>query len=131
MADYGWLDAYLLAKPGATKDFKAEWEWWRYQVAGKLFAATMSPGPEHKPPYAGKDLLTLKCDPLYSGQLRAEQPSILPGFYCDKRLWISVVLDGSVDDGLVRELCDQSYELVFAKLTKKLQREITAGATGQ
>ena len=25
-----WLDEYLLAKPGAVKDYKPEWGWWRY-----------------------------------------------------------------------------------------------------
>ena len=48
----------------------------------------------------------------------------LPGFYADKRHWISVDLDGDVPEELLRELCDHSYNLVFAKLTKKLQREI-------
>ena len=124
MADYGWLDEYLLAKPGAQKDFKAEWEWWRYQVGSKLFAATMRPGAEHDRQYAERDLITLKCDPEWSLELRADHPSILPGFYSNKKLWISVVLDGSVDDDLIRKLCDHSYDLVFSKLTKKLQREI-------
>ena len=31
---------------------------------------------------------------------------------------------GDVHDELLRDLCDQSYSLVFGKLTKKLQREI-------
>ena len=43
-----------------------------------------------------------------------------------KRNWISIDLDADVVDGLLMELCDHSYELVFSKLTKKLQREIAA-----
>ena len=129
MTDYDWLDAYLLAKPGSEKDFKAEWEWWRYLVGGKMFAATLCPGPEHDPRYAGKSLLTLKCDPIWSEALRAEHPAILPGFYMDKRHWISVVLDGTLPDELVRELCDHSHALVFSKLTKRLQREIEERAS--
>ncbi len=125
MTDYEWLDTYLLAKPGCEKDFKAEWEWWRYQVGGKLFAAMLCPGPEHSPLYADKYLLTLKCDPVWSDELRTQHASILPGFYMDKRHWISAVLDGSLPDDLIRELCDHSYNLVFSKLTKRLQREIT------
>lgn len=128
MADYDWLDAYLCSKPGCEKDFKAEWEWWRYLVGGKMFAATLCPGPEHDSTYAERSLLTLKCDPVWSQALRSEHEGILPGFYMDKRNWISVVLDGSVPDELVRELCDHSYSLVFSKLTKKLQREISSSA---
>ena len=118
------VDAYLRAKPGAEKDFKAEWGWWRYLVGGKMFAAEFTVGPEHKELYKGRHLLTLKCDPA---ALRAELPdAVYPGFYMDKRNWISIDLDADVVDGLLMELCDHSYELVFSKLTKKLQREIAA-----
>ncbi len=123
MNKYEWLDAYLLAKTGAVKDYKLEWQWWRYQVGGKLFAATCQPGPEHKG-YDCRELLTLKCDPQRSELLRAEFPDIIPGFYCDKRHWISVFLDGEVPEDVLRDLCDCSYQLVFGKLTKKLQREL-------
>lgn len=123
MNRYEWLDAYLLAKTGAVKDYKLEWQWWRYQVGGKLFAATCQPGPEHKG-YDCRELLTLKCDPQRAELLRAEFPDIIPGFYCDKRHWISVFLDGDVPEDVLRDLCDCSYRLVFGKLTKKLQREL-------
>lgn len=123
MNKYEWLDAYLLAKTGAVKDYKLEWQWWRYQVGGKLFAATCRPGPEHKG-YDCRELLTLKCDPQRSELLRAEFPNIIPGFYCDKRHWISIFLDGEVPEDVLRDLCDCSYQLVFGKLTKKLQREL-------
>ena len=36
---YDWLDEYLLSLPGAEKDYKPEWAWFRYQIRGKLFAA--------------------------------------------------------------------------------------------
>ena len=124
MNKYEWLDAYLLEKAGTVKDYKLEWQWWRYQVGGKLFAATCRPGPEHKG-YDCRELLTLKCDPLRSELLRAEFPDIIPGFYCDRRHWISVFLDGEVPEDVLKDLCDSSYRLVFEKLTKKLQREIT------
>lgn len=121
---HDWIDGYLQAKPGCAKDFKAEWEWWRYQVGGKMFAATMQPDRKHDPAYAGRRLISLKCDPAWSEQLRAEYAHILPGFYADKRCWISVDIDGDVPESLLRKLCDHSYNLVFAKLTKKLQRDI-------
>ncbi|MDO4582457.1 MAG: MmcQ/YjbR family DNA-binding protein [Bacillota bacterium] len=124
MNKYEWLDGYLLAKAGAVKDYKAEWEWWRYQVGHRMFAATMQPDPHHKG-YDGRELLTLKCEPLLAAALREQYPDILPGFYMDKRNWISICLDGAVPEDVLRGLCDQSYELVFGKLTKKLQREIT------
>ena len=123
MNKYPWLDKTLQSKKGCTKDYKVEWGWQRYQVGGKLFAAICRPGPEHKG-YDQRELLTLKCEPMLAELLRTEYPDILPGFYMDKRNWISVFLDGSVPDDVLRDLCDRSYSLVLGKLTKKLQRAI-------
>ena len=123
MNRYPWLDETLLSLPGCEKDFKAEWGWHRYQVGGKLFAATCAPGPEHKV-VGGHEILSVKCDPQLSELLRSQYPDIVPGFYMDKRCWISVLLDGSVPDDLLRKLCADSYSLVFSKLTKKAQRLI-------
>lgn len=128
MNNYQWLDEYLMQKPGAAKDFKAEWGWMRYQVGGKLFAATMRPGKEYDPAYAGKDLVNLKCDPELAEILRNEHKEVMPGFYSDKRNWNSVDLGGSLPDEMLKQMCDDSYRLVFGKLTKKLQREILEGA---
>ena len=121
--DYSWLDEYLCAKPGAEHDYKLEWQWDRFMIRGKLFAAICPPGPEHKT-YGGHPLVNLKCDPRRAELYRAEFPDILPGFYCDKRNWIAVLLDGSVPDAVLRELCDHSYELVLLKLHKYVQKEI-------
>ena len=66
---YEWLDTYLLSLPGAEKDYKAEWGWFRYQIRGKLFAAVCTPGPEHGI-YGGHDLVNLKCTPDRSELLR-------------------------------------------------------------
>ena len=127
MNNYEWLDEYLISKPGATKDYKLEWGWWRYQVGGKLFAATCQPGAEHKG-YDCRELLTLKCEPMLAELLREEYADIIPGFYMDKRCWNSVFLDGNVPEEVLRDLCDRSYALVFGKLTKKLQKEILGEA---
>lgn len=121
---YQWLDEYLLSKPGAEKDYKLEWGWHRYMVRGKLFAAICAPGPENKLPYRGHELVNLKCNPLLAEGFRAQYPEVLPGFYCDKRNWIAVLLDGDLPDEVLESLCGQSYELVKAKLPKYVQREL-------
>lgn len=129
MGNYNWLDDYLLAKPGAVKDFKEEWQWWRYQVGGKLFAATMHPSDKYDPAYGDKNLINLKCDPLLAELLRKEHPDVMPGFYSDKRCWNSVNLDGSLSDDQLRQMCDDSYRLIFEKLTKKAQKSILEEAS--
>lgn len=125
MNRYQWLDAFLRAQSGCTSDYKLEWGWQRYQVGGRMFAATCQPEPKHER-YGGRELVSLKCEPQRAELLRAEFTDIVPGFYMDKRCWISVFLDGRVPDDVLRALCADSYGLVFGKLTKKLQREIGA-----
>ena len=36
---YDWLDEYLLQKRGVTKDLQPVWNWVRYMIGGKMFAA--------------------------------------------------------------------------------------------
>ncbi|MGN8889318.1 MmcQ/YjbR family DNA-binding protein [Dysosmobacter sp. HCP28S3_G4] len=120
---YDWLDEYLLSLPGAEKDYKPEWQWFRYMIRGKLFAAVCSPGPEHKI-YGGHDLVNLKCRPDRAELLRAAHPEILPGFYTDKQNWIACLLDGELPEETLRELCGESHRLVLEKLPKYVQREI-------
>lgn len=128
MKNYPWLDQYLLSKPGTVKDYKAEWGWHRYMVGGKLFAALMHPSDKYDPAYAEKNLINLKCDPMLAELLRNEHPQVMPGFYSDKRTWNSVDLGGGLPDDILRQMIDDSYRLVFEKLTKKLQKEISEAA---
>lgn len=124
---YDWLENYLLSFRGAEHDYKVEWGWDRYMIRGKLFAATMgAPVGMKDETYNGHPLMNLKCDPRRSELLRAEFPDILPGFYCDKRTWIAVRLDGDLPDDLLRELCADSYRLIFEKLPKYVRQEIEA-----
>lgn len=121
---YEWLDEYLLSLPGAEKDYKPEWAWFRYMIRGKLFAAVCSPKGMKDAAYNGHDLVNLKCEPERAALLREAYPEILPGFYCDKRLWIAALLDGDLPGGVLRGLCADSHRLVLKKLPKYVQREI-------
>ena len=121
---YQWLDEYLLSLPGAEKDYKAEWGWFRYMLRGRLFAAVCSPKGMKDPSYNNHDLVNLKCDPRESELLRAQYPEILPGFYCDKRTWIACLLDGELPEEVLRSQCAKSHRLILEKLPKYVQKEI-------
>jgi len=121
--NYPWLEDYLSAKPGAQRDFKVEWQWDRWLVKDKQFAAICTPGPQHKE-HAGKTMVLLKCDPQRALLYRGEFSDVVPGFYSDKRTWNTVYLDGSIPEDVLRAMCDESYSLVTAKLTKTAQREL-------
>ena len=120
-----WLDEYLLTFPGEEKDYQPEWNMFLYKLLGKQFAAVCSPGENYRT-YGGHDLVNLKCEAAEGELLRARYPDILPGFYSDKRTWISCLLDGDLPEEVLRDLCGRSYALAVEKLPKYVQRELAA-----
>ncbi len=61
------------------------------------------------------DILNVKCDPIAIGSFRAE-PGIYPGYHMNKSAWISVALDGSVEEEKVKLLLDMSFTLTAPKI---------------
>lgn len=119
------IDRQLLSHPGASKALHEKWGWIVYWVGGRQFACEFIASPDAKAPYAGRHLLSLKCDPDRILELRAEHPdAILPGYYSDGRTWISIDLDADLPESLILDLCDTSYDLVFSNLPKRMQREL-------
>jgi len=117
---YHWLDEYLLKKRGVTKDLQADWNWIRYQVGGKMFAAVCLDGQKQDEPY----YITLKLEPSEGDFWRGQYEDIIPGYYMNKLHWNSVKPDGKVPDDLLKDLLDKSYRLVLKSFSKKRQREI-------
>lgn len=115
---YLWMDEYLLAKPGVTKDLQESWNWVRYHVGGKMFAAICLDN-ENKPYY-----INLKLEPSEGEFFRAQYKDIIPGYYSNKRHWNSIAPDGEVPDELLKDMLDQSYALVLGGFSKKRQQEI-------
>lgn len=56
------------------------------------------------------EIFNVKCDPILIGSLRAE-PGFFPAYHMSKSNWITIALDGSVDDGKIKWLLDMSYDL--------------------
>ena len=115
---YKWLEEYLLGKPGITKDFKAEWNWERFLLDGKMVAAICL-SDDGKAVY-----ITVKLEPLHGELLRKEYGDVIPGYYMNKLHWNSVRPDGAVPDGVLKEMLDESYRLILHSLSKKRQREL-------
>ena len=118
---YEWMDEYLLGKKGVTKDFQEEWNWIRYHISGKMFAAICR-DDDNKPYY-----ITLKLDPLEGNYLRKTYEDIIPGYYMNNTHLNSVKADGEVPDDVLKDMLDKAYKTVFESLTKKKQKEILEG----
>jgi predicted DNA-binding protein (MmcQ/YjbR family) len=75
-----------------------------FKVGGKIFAiASLT-----KEPFD----ISLKCEPEIGELLRAGHDSIVPGYHLNKRHWITVTLGRDAADPLVRDLIEDSYDLV-------------------
>lgn len=119
---YNWIDEYLLAKKGVTKDLQESWNWTRYKVGDKMFCAICL-GENQKPYY-----INLKLEPLEGDFYRNQYPGdVLPGYYSNKVHWNSITPDGAVPDEVLKSMLDKSYELILGGFSKKKQKEILGG----
>ena len=74
--------------------------------------------------YGEPGTMTLKVDPDHGVELVRDHEAISPGYHTNKRHWITVVLDASVDDALIRELVEDSYDLVVSTLTARIRFDV-------
>ena len=100
---------YCLAKKGVTEEFPFDNNTLVFKVVGKMFALA---GVDN---FSG---INLKADPEDGAELREKHSFIQTAFHMNKKHWITVVMDGSASDKLVRSLIDNSYDLVVLKLTR-------------
>lgn len=107
---------YCLSKKGVTEELPFGPETLVYKVMGKMFALT------------GLDSeifsFNLKNTPEKNQELRGEYEAIIPGYHMNKQHWNTVYANHSIKDSLLRELIDDSYDLVAKSLTKKIQEEL-------
>ncbi len=68
--------------------------------------------------------INLKGLPEDNAILRSMFDSIIPGYHMNKEHWITLIIDGSLERDLIEKLISDSYEIVFNKLTKKVQSSI-------
>ena len=55
-------------------------------------------------------VVNLKCDTRLIGTFR-EEPDIFPGWHMNKAHWLTVALDGTVEDEKIKVLVDMSFDL--------------------
>ncbi len=103
------LRAFCLEFNAATEEFPFNAETSVFKVLGKMFALTAL---DAKP-----FTINLKCDPDDAIRLREEHPAIQPGWHMNKRHWNTVSV-AELPDRMVRELIEDSYDLVVAGLPK-------------
>jgi predicted DNA-binding protein (MmcQ/YjbR family) len=99
--------------PGCTEDVKWESNL-VFSVGEKMFAVTNTGTPEG---------MSFKVDDERFLEL-TDRKGIIPAPYLARAKWVYVESAKALSDREAAALLRRSHELIFAKLTKKLQREI-------
>jgi predicted DNA-binding protein (MmcQ/YjbR family) len=87
-----------------------------FKVAGKMFALSELAADPLR--------VSLKCEPVLAGALREAHAAVLPGYHLDKRHWNTVVVDGSLSDDAIRDMIEDSYDLVVSNLPRADRRAL-------
>jgi len=124
------LRRICLGFPGAFEDYPFGPETSVFKVR-----AAVSGGARHEAKMFAMSALeaedltvSLKCDPALAEQLRAAHPEITGAWHMNKRHWNGVRLDGELPDSMVRDMVEDSYDLVVA--TFSLRQRVQLGWAG-
>lgn len=113
------LRQHSMAKKGVTEEFPFDSDTLVFKVMGKMFA--LAPLERWE---GGEKTITLKCDPEYAQELRAEYESVTPGYHMNNRHWNTIdISSGELALSLITALIDHSYDLVVAKLPRHKKPE--------
>jgi predicted DNA-binding protein (MmcQ/YjbR family) len=110
------LRDHCLTFRGSSETFPFGFETSVFKVADKIFAISR----------LARDPLeiSLKCEPLLAEQLREVHTAVRPGYHLNKRHWNTVTVDGSIDDQMLRDMIEDSYDLVVSRLPLSRRRAL-------
>jgi len=113
--DIDWLRKTCLAFPQATEQI----QWGSdlvFKVAGNMFAGA--------PPEPARVSLSFKCSDESFAEL-TERPQIVPAPYMARAKWVALESRDAISGSELSELLRAAYDLVFAKLPKRTQLELS------
>jgi predicted DNA-binding protein (MmcQ/YjbR family) len=120
------LRKICLSFPGAYEDYPFGPETAVFKVR-----ATIAGGTRHEAKLFAlssmdaRDLyVNLKCEPALAVQLRAAHREITGAWHMNKTHWNGVRLDGTLPEDMIRDMVEDSYDLVVAGLTRKQQEQL-------
>lgn len=106
------IRAYCLNFHDTTESFPFDEDTLVFKVSGKMFCLTSLSEP---------DRMNLKCDPEKAIELREQYPCVIPGYHMSKKMWNTVIIDGSVSKKMLQSWIKHSFDEVVKGLPKKLQ----------
>jgi predicted DNA-binding protein (MmcQ/YjbR family) len=123
--DAGGLREHCLSFPGSEETFPFGPETSVFKVEGKMFALSRLDEEELR--------VSVKCEPRLAENLRAVHPEVTPGYHLSKRHWNTLVIGAGLADTAVRDMIEDSYDLVVSKLpaARRLALGWDGGATSR
>jgi predicted DNA-binding protein (MmcQ/YjbR family) len=112
----GELRDHCLSFTGAEETFPFGPETSVFKVGGKMFALSQL--------VADSLRVSLKCEPQLAEELREAHAAVIPGYHLNKRHWNTVIIDGSLPNATVRDMIEDSYDLVVSKLPRASRRAL-------
>ena len=106
---------YCLKKKGVTEEFPFDQNTLVYKVMGKMFTLT---------DITSFNSVNLKCDPEIAIELREEYDYVRPGFHMNKKHWNTIDITWQLEDVLLSQWIDDSYNLVVQTLPKKAKETL-------
>jgi len=110
------LREYCLSKKAVTEDFPFGETTLVFRVKNKIFLLVALDADPLQ--------FNAKCDPGKAVELREEYDAVKPGFHMNKKHWNTVIIDGSISTRLIKEMIDDSYNLIVHSLPKKSREEL-------
>jgi predicted DNA-binding protein (MmcQ/YjbR family) len=109
------LRDFCICKKGVEETFPFDNDTLVFKVMGKMFALIS---------IKDSNSVNLKCNPEKAIALRATYYAVKPGYHMSKVHWNTVTFNEDVNDSMILEMVNDSYNLVVSTLTKKLKTEL-------
>jgi predicted DNA-binding protein (MmcQ/YjbR family) len=123
---YQWIADYAETKKGAKCYYKEVWDCYILGFVNpdgtrdKMFGMIGQDGKN-------RDILSVKLEPEWGAILREEYEEVIAGWHLNKLHWNSVFLETDFPKNKIKEMIDESYQLVLEGFPKSKQTEINNG----
>lgn len=68
--------------------------------------------------------LNIKVDPEIKDAIRAQYSAVIPGYHQNKKYWNTIILDGTMDDAIIKSMIADSYDIVTDSPTKRIYEAV-------
>ena len=108
---------YMLSKPFSKETYPFDEVTTVFKVGGKMFALISENESDRLS-------VNLKNTPDENILMRQIYEEVIPGYHMNKTHWNTVYCDRELPQNTIFKMIDDSYDIVFKKLTKKVKVDL-------